>query len=46
MKRYVGTASVRELSRGLNTMVFVPWEDVHDHVLNQGTDKMDFFVKG
>ncbi|ACO62881.1 predicted protein, partial [Micromonas commoda] len=31
---------------GLNTMVFVPWEDVHDHVLNQGTDKMDFFVTG
>ena len=46
MKRYVGTDSVRELSRGLNTMVFVPWEDVHDHVLNQGTDKMDFFVTG
>ena len=28
--------------QGLNTMVFVPWEDVHDHVLNHGTDKMDF----
>ena len=46
VRRYVGHARVRELSRGLNTMVFVPWEDVHDHVLNQGTDKMDFFVTG
>ena len=46
VKRYNGTAPVRELSRGLNTLVFVPWEDVHDHVLNLSTDKMDFFVTG
>lgn len=46
IKRYNGAMPVRELSRGLNTMVFVPWEDVHDHVLNLSTDKMDFFVTG
>ena len=46
VKRYNGTMAVRELSRGLNTLVFVPWEDVHDHVLNLSTDKMDFFVTG
>jgi len=46
VKRYNGTLPVNELSRGLNTLVFVPWEDVHDHVLNLSTDKMDFFVTG
>jgi F-box protein 9 len=37
---------VRELTRGLNTLVFVPWEDCEDHVLNNTTEQMDFFVTG
>ena len=46
IKRYNGTMPVRELSRGLNTLVFVPWEDVQDHILNLGVKDMDFFVTG
>jgi F-box protein 9 len=45
-RAYDGTAAVRELSRGLNTLVFVPWEDAVDHVLNLGTREMDFYVTG
>lgn len=45
-RRYNGTAAVREMTRGLNTMVFVPWEDAADHVLNKSADQMDFFVTG
>lgn len=45
-KRYDGTMPVRELTRGLNTLVFVPWEDCEEHVLNNTTEQMDFFVTG
>ena len=38
--------NLRRCSRGLNTLVFVPWEDVQDHILNLGVKDMDFFVTG
>lgn len=46
IKRYNGTLPVRDFSRGLNTLVFVPWEHADEHVLNNGAEEMDFFVTG
>jgi F-box protein 9 len=46
IKRYNGTLPVRDFNRGLNTLVFVPWEHAADHVLNNSAEEMDFFVTG
>ena len=46
IKRYNGTLPVRDFNRGLNTLVFVPWEHADDHVLNNSAEEMDFFVTG
>ena len=35
-----------DFNRGLNTLVFVPWEHADDHVLNNSAEEMDFFVTG
>jgi F-box protein 9 len=45
-RRYNGTLPVRDFHRGLNTLVFIPWERVEDHVLNKSAEEMDFFVAG
>lgn len=36
----------KECNRGLNTYVFVPWEDIPKHELNLTLDEMDYYVPG
>lgn len=32
--------------RGLNTLVLVPWSEVHSHVINLPSNKMDIYIPG
>ena len=45
-QKFDGTAPVRVANRGMNTLVFVPWEDVNAHEINKGVDEMDFYYTG
>ena len=36
----------RNHNRGMSTFVFVPWEEVHDSILNNPPSVMDFYVPG
>jgi len=43
---YDGSAAVRNSTRGLNTLVFVPWDEIRTHELNKGVDELDFYITG
>lgn len=36
----------RDLQRGLNTLVFIPWSEIDAHELNKPIEEMDFYVTG
>ena len=36
----------RDLQRGLNTLVFIPWEECEHHELNKDISEMDFYITG
>jgi F-box protein 9 len=36
----------RDLQRGLNTLVFIPWEECDHHELNKDISEMDFYITG
>ena len=36
----------RDLQRGLNTLVFIPWEECEHHELNKDISQMDFYITG
>ena len=43
---YDGSSAVRNSNRGLNTLVFVPWEEINTHELNKGVDELDYYITG
>jgi F-box protein 9 len=45
-RQLLGQPNTRAHARGMEPYVFVPWDKVHNHVLNMDVKQMDFYVPG